>query len=110
MAEAQIVINGSRIRVRYTELGKELGEKLMTKVISLAEEEEKNFKVVDDKKLATEIRDYLDKTEEFGGTEASAWHVIVGQHFVCSLKFESKAVIFFDAVDIHKSVLAFKSG
>ena len=110
MAEHQLVINASRIHVRYSELTRELEERLITKVISLAEDEEKANKVVDDKHLATEIREYLNKAPEFGGTEASAWHVVVGQHFVCSLKHESKSLVFFDIVDFHKSVLAFKSG
>ncbi len=110
MAERQLVINGSRIRVRYSEMQQEAEEKLISKVVSMAMDEEKEKKVVDDKLLATAVRDYLSKTDEFGGAESSAWHVIVGQHFVCSSKYDSKSLIFFDIVDFHKSVLAFKSG
>jgi len=110
MAEHQLVINGSRVRVRYSELTHENEEKLIAEVLNLAADAEKKNKTVDDKHLATEIRDYLNKAPEFGGAEASAWQVIVGQHFVCSLKHESHALIFFDIVEFHKSVLAFKSG
>ena len=110
MAEHELTINGSLIRVRYSELTRSLEEQLIAEVLKLAETEFKDNKVVDDRNLATEIRKYLNKAAEFGGAEASAWHVIVGQHFVCSLKHESKSMVFFDLVDLHKSVLAFKSG
>ena len=110
MAERVLTINGFKVRVKYSELPREVEEKLTSKVVSLAEEEEKVHKIVDDKKLATEIRDYLNKTPEIGGTEATAWHVIVGQHFVCSVKYESKTMIFFDLIEFHKSIIAFKSG
>ncbi len=110
MAEHQLTINGSLIRVRYSELTRAVEEQLIAEVLNLADIEMKNRKVVDDRELATEILKYLNKAPEFAGTEASAWHVIVGQHFVCSMKHESKSMVFFDLVDLHKSVLAFKSG
>jgi len=110
MAEKQLVINGTQIRVRYSEMTREMEEKLIAQSIVLAEEDKRASGVVDDKRLATAIREFLTKAEEFGGAEATAWHVVVGLNFVCSLKHESKSLLFFDIVDHHKSVLAFRSG
>ena len=108
--EHETTINGFKVRVRYTELSQGLEEKLITKVVSFPNFAEAEGKVPDDKELATKIRDYLNSEVEFAGTEGTEWHVIVGQHFVCSLKYEGNCIIFFDIVQFHKSVLAFKSG
>ncbi len=97
------------VRVRYSELNQSLEAKVKAKIRALAREVGGDQSSVDDKKLATAIRDYFNKSEDFGGSESNAWHVIVGQHFVCSLKHETKSLIFVDLVEFHKSVLAFKS-
>lgn len=109
MAQRKDVIEGCKIRVRYSELPQVIEEKFISKVVVMAMDLQKEKKL-DDKLLATEIREYLTKADDFGGAESSAWHVIVGQHFVCSSKYDSKSLIFFDLVDFHKSVMAFKSG
>lgn len=108
--ERKIPVNGYIIRIKYSELSRNLEEQLINKVTTLPEFSENEGKAIDDKELATKIRDYLNSESVFSGIEGTEWHVIVGQHFVCSFKHENNNVIFFDIADMHKSFLAFKSG
>ncbi len=70
----------------------------------------KEGRALENKKLATDVHEFLNKTEEFIGNENTAWHVLVGEHFVCTMKHEPKYIIFLDIPYFHKTVLAFKSG
>eukprot|EP00831_Metopus_contortus_P066275 TRINITY_DN5912_c0_g1_i1.p1 TRINITY_DN5912_c0_g1~~TRINITY_DN5912_c0_g1_i1.p1 ORF type:complete len:119 (-),score=13.16 TRINITY_DN5912_c0_g1_i1:171-527(-) len=110
MAEREAVIAGCKIRVKYSELTREKEQLLIEQIVKMASRQLDEHKTVEDKRLATEAREYLNQTPEFLTINSFSWHVIVGEHFVCSLKNESNTLIFFDMVDFHKSVLAFKSG
>eukprot|EP00826_Nyctotherus_ovalis_P050251 TRINITY_DN6141_c0_g1_i4.p3 TRINITY_DN6141_c0_g1~~TRINITY_DN6141_c0_g1_i4.p3 ORF type:complete len:110 (-),score=29.17 TRINITY_DN6141_c0_g1_i4:142-471(-) len=108
--ERKITVGQYIVRVKYSELTRALEEQLIEKVVTLPDFVETEGKGPDDKELATKIRDYLNTDPAFSGAEGTEWHVVVGQHFVCSFKHENNCVVFFDIVDFHKSVLAFKSG
>eukprot|EP00826_Nyctotherus_ovalis_P020702 TRINITY_DN16531_c0_g1_i3.p2 TRINITY_DN16531_c0_g1~~TRINITY_DN16531_c0_g1_i3.p2 ORF type:complete len:108 (+),score=28.29 TRINITY_DN16531_c0_g1_i3:125-448(+) len=106
--ERKVFSNGYIVRVKYSELSRSLEQQLIDKVLTLPDFAE--AKVPDDRELATQIRDYLNAEPAFSGAEGTEWHVIVGEHFVCSFKHENRSIIFFDVTELRKSILAFKSG